>query len=312
MSWIHITGFDRLNGWGSVADADDRARHYCGQLEAGKILYFDRAPFELPADQCEFLLSRKQSGLPIFKNVSYRPHTDLLRGVAKDEPRNIARLHEIMRDFSRRVISFADRFLLPYAGRRQIDYASFRPVEEQKRDLPLHKRNDLVHIDSFHTRPTNGGRILRIFVNINPRQNRVWQVTEPFEPLAHKLANDAGLGKYAAGAHSPMHKLRRTFAPIFRTIGVRGIDRSAYDQFMLHFHDWLKESRDYQEKTAKERLEFPPYSAWMVYTDTVPHAVVSGQFALEQTLIVPIEAMVVPRVSPLRLLEAMCGTALAN
>src|SRR5436309_702430 len=112
MSWIRITDFDRLNGWGNVSDADDRARHYCGQLEVGKILYFDRAPFELPPDQCEFLLSRKQSGLPIFKNVSYRPHRDLLRGVAKDEPRNIARLHEIMRDFSRRVISFADQFLL--------------------------------------------------------------------------------------------------------------------------------------------------------------------------------------------------------
>ena len=276
MSWIQITDFDRANGWGNAADAEARARRYCEQLEEGKILYFDQAPFELPAEECEFLRTQKQSGLAIFKNVSYRPKPDLITGAAKDDPLNIARLHQIMRDFSRRAVKFADRFLLPYADRRQIDYASFRPVEEQNRNLPLHKRNDLVHIDSFHTRPTNGGRILRIFTNINPKQNRVWQICEPFEPLAHKLANEAGLRKYAAGAYSPVRKLRRTFAPIFRTIGVRGIDRSPYDQFMLHFHDWLKESRDYQDGSAKERLEFPPGSAWIVYTDTVPHAVVSA------------------------------------
>ena len=126
------------------------------------------------------------------------------------------------------------------------------------------------------------------------------------------MANDAGLSRFAAGAHSSARKLRRTIAPIFRTIGVKTIDRSPYDQFMLHFHDWLKENRDYQEKYDKQRIEFPPYSTWMVYTDTVPHAVMSGQFAMEQTFIVPVEAMVAPQKSPLKLLEAMCGTALAN
>ena len=95
-------------------------------------------------------------------------------------------------------------------------------------------------------------------------------------------------------------------------MGLPVVDRPPYDQFMLHFHDWLKENSDYQEKYEKIRIEFPPYSTWMVYTDTVPHAVMSGQFAMEQTFIVPVEAMVAPQKSPLKLLEAMCGTALAN
>ncbi|MDB5302242.1 MAG: hypothetical protein JWO87_3905, partial [Phycisphaerales bacterium] len=42
------------------------------------------------------------------------------------------------------------------------------------------------------------------------------------------------------------------------------------------------------------------------------HSVLSGQFALEQTFIVPIRAMVAPQKSPLKVLEGLCGTALAN
>jgi hypothetical protein len=38
----------------------------------------------------------------------------------------------------------------------------------------------------------------------------------------------------------------------------------------------------------------------------------SGQFALEQTFIVPVDAMVVPQKSPLRVLESLCGQTLSN
>jgi hypothetical protein len=193
-----------------------------------------------------------------------------------------------------------------------LDFASYRPNEEKGRDLSLHKRNDLIHVDAFPTRPTNGGRILRVFTNINPKANRVWEITEPFESLSEKLAKPAGLEKYAGYAKSASRKLRRTVGPVLRTVGIKNVDRSPYDHFMLHFHDWLKENREYQEKWPKTRIEFPPYSTWMVYTDTVPHSVLSGQFALEQTFIVPMNAMVVPEKTPLRLLEKLCGTALAN
>jgi len=33
----------------------------------------------------------------------------------------------------------------------------------------------------------------------------------------------------------------------------------------------------------------------MVFTDSVPHAALSGQYALEQTFIIPVKAMVEPR-----------------
>ena len=80
---------------------------------------------------------------------------------------------------------------------------------------------------------------------------------------------------------------------------------------MLHFHDWMKENSELQNGLQRRRVEFPPNTTWLVYTDTVPHAVLSGQFAVEQTFIVPVDAMVAPEAAPLRVLERLSGRAMA-
>ncbi len=201
-----------------------------------------------------------------------------------------------MRQYAELVRNFVSEFLAPYAGRFQMDYASFRPLEEKGRDLPLHKRNDLLHVDAFPSRPTRGARILRVFTNVNPAKDRVWVVAERFPDLASRFAAPAGLQKYArpAGAWSGLKRgLSRVGLPI--------PNRSPYDEFMLHFHDWLKENADFQSpKEGKQQVAFPPMATWLVYTDGVPHAALSGQFAMEQTFLVPVEALVAPQVSPIR------------
>jgi hypothetical protein len=79
---------------------------------------------------------------------------------------------------------------------------------------------------------------------------------------------------------------------------------------MMRFHNFLKENDAFQASCEKHSFQFPPGSSWMVYTDTVPHAVLAGQYALEQTFLVSPEAMVAPQISPLRVLEAMAGSQL--
>jgi hypothetical protein len=79
---------------------------------------------------------------------------------------------------------------------------------------------------------------------------------------------------------------------------------------MLRFHDYMKENTAYQKNGHKTRLEFPPNSTWLVYTDGVPHSVLSGQFALEQTFIIPFESLVSPQDSPAGVLEKMCRQSL--
>jgi hypothetical protein len=318
MAKIDVTDFSFPHGWtfangGNGADrADERARHYCRQLEDGEIISFASTPFDFPADDREFLLSQKQSGLKVHKNVSYRPLSDVLRGDACETPEENRRLHDIMRRYSASVTKFVSQFLAPYAPHWAMDYASYRPLEEKGRDLPIHKRNDLVHVDAFPSRPSFGSRILRVFTNINPTRPRIWETTDKFDKLVEKLADNAGLARFADQSGSISEKARMAFAPLLRTVGIKGMERSAYDRFMLHFHDYLKESDEYQNKWPRIRLEFGPGATWMVFTDQVPHAAISGQFMVEQTYIVPVKAMVTPERCPLRVLEAHCGKALVN
>jgi hypothetical protein len=275
-------------------------RWYCDQLERGKIISFPQVPFDFPQSDCQFLLSQKQTGSRFHKNISYRPANDILKGVSSDSP-DRERLQAVMRNFSRQSAAFLAGFLSPYAGKLKMDFASFRPLEEQSRDLPLHKRNDLLHVDAFPTRPTRGARILRFFININPSADRIWNIGEPFDSLLPRLAQSQTISPQFRGS------LSRMLVHAGALLGLPVTDRSRYDEYMLYLHDWLKENTAFQRDSPQQRVAFPPGCAWMVYTDGVPHAVLSGRYALEQTFIVPTNAFVTREVAPVHVLERVTG-----
>lgn len=282
----------------------EQARWYCEQLEHGKVLFSSLAPLDFPQTDVDFLLSQKQTGSRFHKNVSYRPAADLLKGDdAAGSDRE--RLHAIMRTFSQQVTGFVSKYLAPYSGKFKLDYASYRPLEEQGRDLPIHKRNDLLHVDAFPTRPTRGARILRVFLNINPAVSRVWNVGEPFHEFFPKISGTRQLNPPHRNAASA------AVASFVSKLGLPVADRSRYDAYMLYLHDWLKENEDFQKNSPKFELKFPPGCFWMVYTDGVPHAAMSGQFALEQTFIIPVQALVSPEAAPVRVLESATGMRMA-
>jgi hypothetical protein len=304
--WVSVEDYRLPAGWRRPGDAPARARAYCELLERGQILFFSELPFELPAKDREFLISQPWSELRLHKNVSYRPGDDILRGVSGDSA-TVDRVHSILRNYSTQVLKFAADFLAPYAGKWIVDFSSFRPLEEQGRDLPLHKRNDLLHVDAFPSRPTRGGRILRIFTNLNPTKVRVWNTTGEFDSLARRYADDAGLQKFAE--QSGFSRSMRAWA---EKLGVHGAGRTPYDMFMLRFHDYLKENADFQRNYPKTRLDFPPLATWLVFTDGVAHAAMSGQYAMEQTLLIPPSALVSPEQAPYRILETIAGRALVS
>jgi 3-deoxy-D-manno-oct-2-ulosonic acid (Kdo) hydroxylase len=305
---VRVDHYAFPKGWSNAAEAAARARQCCEQLESERVLYFDRLPYEFPKEDQEFLLSQRQSGSRLHKNVSYRPSRDALRGAAGGAKER-ARLHEIMRKYSQEVTRFLKQLLSPYAKEMALDYASYRPEEEKGRDLPLHKRNDLLHCDAFPTRPMNGHRILRCFTNINPTAARIWNTTDGFSVLAEKYAGAAGLAEFAAKGSARSHVLVRG---VKRAFGFKAVDHSAYDRFMLRFHDFLKENSDFQKNCPKVRLEYPPGCTWICYTDSVPHAVLSGRYALEQTVIIPLTSMVTPAKAPIRVLERLAGKPLSR
>ena len=289
-------------------DAPARGRWLAEQLESGHILFFPENPFPLLPEDRDFLLGLRQTSGQFHKNVAYRPFEDRLTGLDKHEPRERQRrLGFILRKFSSDVAQFLDDIFPHYAGHMRRDFASFRPLEEKGRPSRVRARNDLLHTDAFPTRPTHGDRILRVFTNFNPTEPRVWHTSETFAGLAPRLARDAGLPRPAGS-----NPISRLSAGLGRLLGIPAARRSPYDQFMLRFHNFLKENRKFQETCTKQRWEFPPGSAWIVYTDMISHAVLSGQFALEQTFIVSRSAMVLPEMAPISILENLCGYPLAE
>jgi len=308
---ITVDDYSEPQGWSNSKSSAERARWCCSQLEDGHVLLLERIPFELSETDLQFLRSQRQSDSSLHKNVSYRPLQDQLRGFAAKESGEVEHLHEVMKKYSAQVAKFLSRFVAPYAPHWKLDFASFRPLEEQGRDLPIHKRNDLLHVDAFPGRPTRGARILRCFTNINPSESRTWLIGDYFAEIANRYAIDAGLKKFARGTSAPATIFRKLIGPLQRLVRIPAPDRAPYDEFMLHLHDYLKENSQFQREGMKYRVDFRPYSTWLCFTDAVPHAVLSGRLALEQTFIIPLNGLVSADKSPIRNLEQMAGRPLA-
>ncbi|HZT41283.1 MAG TPA: Kdo hydroxylase family protein [Chthonomonadaceae bacterium] len=280
----------------------------CRQLEHGHILMLAKTPFMPSEEDCEFLRAQRQSESKAHKNIAYKPHLDRATGTTGQAAEDGERLHRILAQYSRGALAFLGEMFPNYARVWKVDYASFRPVEEEGRVLPLRHRNDLMHLDAFPTRPTHGGRILRAFTNLHPTKDRVWGTSDSFEALAERYAEAAGLKQVT----SPLSAARRRAARAGRLVGLKVPARSPYDEFMLNFHHFLKSNEAFQKTGRRHTFAFPPGATWICFTDQIGHSVLSGQYALEQTCIVPYEAMVQPELSPIAVLERLAGRPLTD
>ena len=270
-------------------------------LESGNILFFPHQGSGLEEREKEFLRGVHLTGGKLHKNVAYKPALDKVSGFDASSPELGDKLRTVLRRYSQWAIRFTAEVLPLYKNTWRLDYASFRPEEEEGRDLARKKRNDLLHVDAFPTRPTHGDLILRVFTNISANKPRVWLTSDPFAQLAPRYADDAGLGGIGTD------RVRRNLTRGLKSIGLPVVDRSPYDRFMLSFHDYMKRNADYQKNCAKYRFELPPRSTWMVFTDVVPHAVLSGQFALEQTFIISRDSLSDRESAPASILERLSG-----
>ena len=144
----------------------------------------------------------------------------------------------------------------------------------------------------------DGERILRVFANVNPHgAPRVWRVGEPFEQIAKRFLPH--IKPQLPGAAWLLERLHITKSR-----------RTEYDHLMLHLHDCMKADLDYQKSSPQETMPFPPGSVWVCFSDQTSHAVMSGQFMVEQTFFLPVRAMAEPECAPLGILERLKSRAL--
>ena len=158
------------------------------RLERGDVIFYPVCPFPVPGGEDRAFLLRQALASRAHKNISHDPDTGRTTGFRRDSAAQAERLGALLAAFSREVTAWLADTLPRYAESWRLDRVSYRPEEEATRKLRPKARNDLLHVDAFPTRPTNGWRILRCFVNVNPSEPRVWMTSDPFARLLEPLA----------------------------------------------------------------------------------------------------------------------------
>jgi len=264
-------------------------------LEHGDVVFFERCPVGLPSDAD---LAFLREGLPDqskLKNISYHPESD---SVPKFEaPADVqVRVKNILKTHRSSIERYLRENLPSLAPGWTVGTTSFRAVEEGGRDLKPRSNSEIVHVDAGAYGATNGDRILRFFVNVNPSADRVWGTKGSFRSLIRKYSAllDAARGKrgyvslqkgLADNCFSALVNVLSKLYPLAKVI-----DSSPYDRAMRRIHNYMKESLEFREDLSEYReISFPPFSAWSVMTDGISHSVVSGRYALITTVIIPLE-----------------------
>jgi hypothetical protein len=230
------------------------------------------------------------------KNISYHPEVRRVVGVGGG--REIQdRARRILEEHSGRVREFLERSLAPLARGWTVATSSFRPLQEKGRALSAHASNERVHVDAGAYGATHGDRILRFFMNAHPSEDRVWVSKGAFPDVYRRYGQAAGVAPSPGIDRRDLtegvgNRFYTRMLDVTARLGLplaKLADTSPYDRLMRRFHNFMKDTPEFQETAeGHRRFEFRPGAAWMVFTDMLTHACVSGQHAFIDTFIVPL------------------------
>jgi hypothetical protein len=265
------------------------------ELEAGDVVFLPNLRFDVELNEAVLFTP---SILGNAKNASFDSATGRIGGTTAAGGEAEA-LRSLMQRFSDAALALVRDLCPSYGSRIERRRASFRPAEIAGRTTTWRKDDTRLHVDSFPATPSGGRRILRVFTNVNPDgRARSWRIGDEFEAVARR---------FAPGLRMPFPGTPQ----LLRLLRITKTTRSAYDALMLQLHDRMKADTDFQAHTPQTAIEFPAGSTWMAFTDQVSHAAMAGQYQLEQTFLLPVDAMGEPERSPLRVLERLMGRRLA-
>ena len=283
-----------VDEWRPSVDEATRQRAITA-LESGMVLFLPRLGFALQAAERRFLSPDWSDGRS--KNISLDGARREVKG-ARGNAEDFAQLAAMIARFADCAKQLVAALFPSYVANLKLARTSYRPCAVETRVTSYRKDDSRLHVDAFPSRPNQGERILRVFTNVHPQgEARRWRVGEPFEAMAKRYLGR--VGRPFPGAAALLHAMRITKTR-----------RSEYDRIMLRLHDTLKGDLDYQANAPHQDIGFPSSSTWVVYSDQVLHAALSGQFMFEQTFHLPVSGLRRQETSPLRVLERLTGQQL--
>jgi hypothetical protein len=266
----------------------------CAQtIESGGVLSLPRLAFRMTADEARFLDPRWSDGRA--KNISL-DGTEIRGSSARGADR--VALRDMIARFAQAASGLVAALVPRYAQHQKHARTSFRPLPASGRAVSWRKDDTRLHVDAFESRPNHGERILRVFCNVNPDGvDRVWRIGEPFDAMAARFL-------------PAIRPMRAGEAGLLAALHVTRGRRSEYDHLMLGLHDAAKGDLEYQRCSTQQEVRFTPGTTWICFSDQVMHAAMGGQYMLEQTIHLPLEALHEPLHAPLAILERLTGRRL--
>ncbi len=279
-------------------------------LEQGRIVYLPRCPVELPAEADLDRLRNDLAGAITRKNVSYHPEADSVRGLDPKSPLYPV-THRVLTELRLRIAEWTRRTMPDLLRNADIGTLSFRPMEEAGRAIDAHKASELIHVDAGAYGATNGDRILRFLINANPARDRVWASKGDFPSVFARHAERAGFtGPNGRVGRLDKNALDQLLSALLKGVSAvvplaKVLDTSPYDRAMKRFHDYMKDSPEFQNEIQHHvEVRFAPYSAWMVFADGVSHGCLSGQHCFIWTALTPLANARFPELAPINVLRA--------
>jgi hypothetical protein len=283
-----------IQSWTDLVSSEQK-QQAVSALESGSVLYLPNLPFQLKKEE-EIFLSPAYVNNKV-KNISYDLNQQNVRGSTATET-SLADLQKFMHRYANTAQSFMRNLFSVYGENLKTARTSYRPTQIAGRISSYRKDDSRLHVDAFPASPVHGKRILRIFTNVNPwGESRVWRVGDLFSNVVDAFKKELAIFKPWQAKWMQCLKITRSY-------------RSAYDHYMLKLHNAMKVNNHYQKHAPQTQLDLAPGATWIVYTDVVSHAAMSGQFVFEQTFHLSVDAMQEPNLSPLRILENKLQRAL--
>ena len=257
-------------------------------IEDGKVIYFESLQFKL--SKHEKKLFSPTIIEPHTRNISLNSDGSIKGAIGtKEDIKALKAMIERFRNHAKNLIYSAFPEYKPYL---KLAPTSFRPLDVVSRNTSWRADDKRLHVDAFPSRPNYGERILRVFINLNPKGvPRVWRIGEPFENIVERYIEKIKPYSYI-------------YAKLINLLGITKALRSEYDHIMLGLHDAMKSDMQYQKKSPQITMPFKPGAVWICFSDQASHAAMSGQYMMEQTFHLPVAKQYNPKKSPLEILQA--------
>ena len=262
------------------------------RLESGELVDFTQSPFPLPSPEDQVFLRQQTLAHRSTAAIEWHTADRQLIGHRVQSSLESERLGLILDQFTQSLTAWLSAIVPAYTADWTPSPTLFHPEEEAIRSLGFQHRKDLLHLEQPSHEYSHGRRLLRVMVNLHPEESRVWTTAETFPELLERYLVEHRISDRTIEQWSQPNGWPRLWTSDRKS-------ESPFDRFSRKLDHFLKTDDAFQDKARRRFWHFAPESAWVLFADGLSHAELRGQFALEQTFLIPLESLHAPELSPI-------------